>query len=80
MKLVIGGYAQGKLEYVKKKYNAKEDFIFALLTNLLYLGLAFILVRYIGIYGIIISIFIQGMTYIGLKTYYIRKRDLRGYA
>ena len=28
MKLVIGGYAQGKLEYVKKKYNAKEDFIF----------------------------------------------------
>lgn len=60
--------------------HAKEDFIFALLTNLLYLGLAFILVRYIGIYGIIISIFIQGMTYIGLKTYYIRKRDLRGYA
>ena len=28
MKLVIGGYAQGKLEYEKKKYNAKEDFIF----------------------------------------------------
>ena len=28
MKLVIGGYAHGKLEYVKKKYNAKEDFIF----------------------------------------------------
>ena len=58
--------------------HAKEDFIFALLTNLLYLGLAFMLVRHIGIYGIIISIFIQGMTYIGLKTYYIRKRDLRG--
>lgn len=28
MKLVIGGYAQGKLEYVKKKYNVKEELIF----------------------------------------------------
>ena len=28
MKMVIGGYAQGKLEYVKKKYNVKEELIF----------------------------------------------------
>ena len=28
MKLVICGYAQGKLEYVNKKYNVKEELIF----------------------------------------------------
>ena len=28
MRLIIGGYAQGKLEYVKKQYEADEKYIF----------------------------------------------------
>lgn len=56
--------------------HAKEDFLYTLITNLIYLGLAFVLVDIIGIYGIIVSIFVQGMTYIILKTIYIYKHDL----
>ena len=28
MKLIIGGYAQGKLDYAKKKFNVEDKYVF----------------------------------------------------
>lgn len=52
---------------------AKQDFIITLATNLLYMGCAFGLVHWIGVYGLIIAIFVQGISSIALKLHYAQK-------
>lgn len=52
---------------------AKEDFIYALLTNVAYLIIAYLLVPYIDVYAVVIAYGIQGLSYIDIKILYIKR-------
>lgn len=52
---------------------AKEGFIYAFITNITYLIVAYLLIPYIDVYAVVIAYGVQGLSYIRIKILYIRK-------
>lgn len=50
------------------------DFMFTAITNLIYMFVAFVTVKTIGVYSIILAMAVQGISLIWLKCYYSKKR------
>lgn len=50
------------------------DFLFTAITNLVYMLVAFVTVKTMGVYSIILAMAVQGISLIWLKCYYSKKR------
>ena len=49
------------------------DFLFTAITNLVYMLVAFVTVKTMGVYSIILAMAVQGISLIWLKCYYSKK-------